>query len=208
MDRLYILDCTPLMQEEWLAKALPHLDADRQGRIKRIRDPRAKAQCAAVGWLLTHLFGNNGTPPRLRYGNRGKPYLQDCDDLFFSVSHSDKWVVCATANVELGADAQVLGPYRDRVAERCFTDAERRCISRTAEDFAALWTAKEAYLKYTGFGLVLPMQSFTVPFPATGWDEANRCHWWNTQIENLHITVCVEQEWKAELQIIDIEKSL
>ncbi len=178
MVRIYAVRCAPLTDEVRLDAVLPRLDAARQARVTRLQDQQKRAQCAAAGLLLTHLFGCDGHPPRFTHGSRGKPYLMGENVPFFSLSHSGDWVFCAVAGSEIGLDAQQRTPYRDKVAKRWFTDTER---DRIADDpdgrFSALWAKKEAYCKFTGFGLVLPPSSFTVPCLADGWDEDNCCCW-------------------------------
>ncbi len=178
MTALYAVDCSPLQQPKKLHTVLPRLDDSRRRRAERQQHPQKRAQCAAAGLLLTYLFGENGQPPALFHGSRGKPYLFGREDLFFNLSHSGDWVVCAVSDREIGVDAQQFTPCNMRVAQRSFTQTELAWLSEAPDQrFTPLWTAKEAYVKLTGFGLVLPLTSFTVPLPAQGWDEQNHCYW-------------------------------
>lgn len=178
MVRIYAVCCAALTDEERLAAVLPHLDATRQARIAHLQNRQKRAQCAAAGLLLTYLFGCDGQPPHFTHGSRGKPYLIGENAPCFSLSHSGDWVFCAVADSEVGLDAQERTPCREKVAARWFTDPERDWLAADPDGrFAALWAKKEAYCKFTGFGLVLPPSSFTVPCPADGWDEDNRCCW-------------------------------
>ena len=205
MDRLYLMDCSPLLNEDCIREVLPQLDNTRRQRIEQLKTPEKRAQCAAAGLLLTRLFGENNAPPSLFHGSRGKPYLYEKTDVFFSLSHVNHWVLCATASAEIGADAQPLTDYRPHVANRCFTEAERAWMEKLPEErFAQLWTAKEAYLKYTGFGLVLPMSSFSVPCPAIGQDDVNHCHWWSDTVQDLAITVCSAEKWMPSIEYISL----
>ena len=95
---IYAVDCTHWLTEDAVADALPYLDDKRRSRIRRLRVPLKRAQCAAAGLLLSHLFGENGNAPALVYGANGKPYLADKPDTFFSITHSDKWVFLAAAD--------------------------------------------------------------------------------------------------------------
>ena len=65
--------------------------------------------------------------------------------------------------------------HLDRLAARSMTPAEHERWQREPEPerldaFLRLWTAKEAYLKATGHGLVRPMRSVTAAPP--GWTVA------------------------------------
>ena len=178
MANIYAVNCAELANEDRLNAVLPRLDSTRQTRITRLQDAQKRAQCATAGLLLTHLFGQDGQPPLITHGSRGKPYLVGENSPYFSLSHSGDRVFCAVADSEIGLDAQKFCPCRDKVAARWFTDPERTWLGEDPDGrFASLWARKEAYCKFTGFGLVLPPSSFTVPCPADGWDEQNRCCW-------------------------------
>lgn len=123
------------------------------------------------------------------YGPHGKPYFKDCvlkeeKPLFFSLSHSGDYVLCALSDEEVGADIQRI-PGADvkkilreeQIAERFFTEQER--IWYQQEDVAAsflseqkrrrfyrIWAAKEAYMKWTGNGLTEGISAFGVDLDA------------------------------------------
>ena len=192
MNKLFYVDCSPLFDDNKLQTILPYLDNLRRQRVARLATPEKKAQCAAAGWLLTQLFGKDGQPPMLTHGSRGKPYLAGQDAMFFSLSHTGKWVICAVSDKEIGADVQEVTAYRQTVAGRCFTADETAWVDSDPQRFTRLWTMKEAYLKYTGFGLVLPMSSFTVPYEKGGWDKQQACYYQTLSIpgEAVIVTVC------------------
>ena len=104
---VYAVDCTHWLSDKAVEDSLPYLDDKRRSRIRRLRVPLKRAQCAAAGLLLTHLFGEKGVAPNLTYGENGKPYLANRPDTFFSITHSDKWVFLAVADCEIGIDAQI-----------------------------------------------------------------------------------------------------
>ena len=211
MVKIYAVCCAVLADEERLGTALPRLDAARQARVTRLQDAPKRAQCAAAGLLLTHLFGRDGQPPRLTHGSRGKPYLLGEGVPYFSLSHSGDYVFCAVADSEVGLDAQKFTPYRDKVAERWFTAPEREWLTADPDGrFAALWAKKEAYCKFTGFGLVLPPSSFTVPCPADGLDADNRCCWkefiFPADIPIAVAACCAEEEPFSDITILNLDE--
>jgi len=209
--RLVAVNCSSLLDATRLEEILPYLDNERRQRVLRLTNPVKKAQFAAAGWLLATLLGEDGNPPTLFHGSRGKPYLQGRDDLYFNLSHTDNWVFCAIAPQEIGLDAQAAEAYNERVAGRCFTHDERGWLNQNPDGrFTRLWTLKEAYLKYTGFGLVLPMSSFTVPLPAKGWDENTRCFWHETTLatstDTIHVAICASTEdTVAPIEILSLK---
>lgn len=83
-------------------------------------------------------------------GKYGKPYLKGEDGLFFSLSHSGEFLICAVARQEIGADVEKVRKVKNsaKIAERCFPGEK----IDTEKDFFEAWVKKEAYLKYKGTG--------------------------------------------------------
>ena len=189
---VYALDCTPWLEESAVAAALPYLDDKRRVRIRRLRVPLKRAQCAAAGLLLTHILGENGVAPPLTYGENGKPYLANNSDSYFSITHSDKWVFLAVADGEIGIDAQAPRKVCPRLAARSTSPEELAWVKENTEpNFARLWTMKEAYLKYTGTGMSVPIREvrITIP-PVDGYDERNHCYWSLRTHEGVPLSIC------------------
>lgn len=79
---------------------------------------------------------------------------------FFSLSHSEDYVMCAISEREVGADIQKMRACDVmKPAERFFSERERERLRRCSDEakqrelFYELWTCKEAYGKLTGKGL-------------------------------------------------------
>ena len=189
---IYAVDCTPWLAEDAVAHALPYLDDKRRSRIRRLRVPLKRAQCIAAGLLLTKVLGINGVAPNLTYGENGKPYLADDPDTYFSITHSDKWVFLAVADGEIGIDAQAPRKVCPRLAARSTTPEELAWVKEDTEPhFTRLWTMKEAYLKYTGAGLTVPIREVTISVPPIdGHDKQNDCYWSLLFYEGIPLSVC------------------
>ncbi len=114
-------------------------------------------QCTLSG-LLAELA--DPLPLSYRYGEAGKPYFENLP-LYFNISHSGEYVLCAVSGQEVGADIQKFRPVNtEKLAGRFFAESEYRALTDCADDgerqrlFFALWTRKEAYGKLSGKGLV------------------------------------------------------
>lgn len=102
----------------------------------------------------------------------GKPYCENAD-IHFSISHSKGRVICAASKAELGADTEKIRFAEPRITRACcvgsdfsyiFGESDREAEKFTPEQLARffiLWTAKEAYCKYTSVG-VTGMSHFTL----------------------------------------------
>lgn len=189
---VYAVDCTPWLSDQAVEDSLPYLDDKRRSRIRRLRVPLKRAQCVVTGLLLTKVLGINGVAPSLVYGANGKPYLADNPDTFFSITHSDKWVFLAVADGEIGIDAQAPRKVCPRLAARSTSPEELAWVKENTEPhFTRLWTMKEAYLKYTGTGLTVPIRSVSLDIPPTdGYDEENHCHWTLLTHDDIPLSVC------------------
>ena len=102
------------------------------------------------------------TPLHLEYtyGLQGKPYLKNYP-FYFSLSHSEDYVLCILSQREVGADIQKILPRTNwRLVQRFFAPQEKECWENCASEeeqrdfFYRMWCRKEAYGKLTGEGIV------------------------------------------------------
>lgn len=118
-------------------------------------------------FVLTRILHRKPEEIRLHANEHGKPYLCTDVPLFFNISHSGDFVVCAFSDTEVGVDIEKVGEERPAVAKRFFHPEEVACLSDTserkrAELFFRYWSAKESVLKYMGTGLAGSLSSFCV----------------------------------------------
>ncbi|MCF8403415.1 MAG: 4'-phosphopantetheinyl transferase superfamily protein [Bacteroidales bacterium] len=98
---------------------------------------------------------------------KGKPFIKNNNSIFFNISHSGDWIVCAISSKDVGIDVEKIKKPVYRIAERYFSKEERAALSRLDEPektvyFFDLWTLKESYLKMLGKGLTKSLGSFTI----------------------------------------------
>lgn len=93
--------------------------------------------------------------PEFSYTDKGKPYLREYPDIFFSISHCRKGIAVAVSDRPVGIDIEETGYDRD-VAAIVLNDEELAAVRHSEEPdvcFTEIWTRKESYLKLTGEGL-------------------------------------------------------
>lgn len=97
---------------------------------------------------------------------RGKPYLAGYPDIHISLSHSGRLAACAVGKKPVGVDVELrkMRQNRERVARKLHA-AEQEWLAARAEEeqekaFYDLWVRKESFLKATGEGLRLALDSF------------------------------------------------
>jgi 4'-phosphopantetheinyl transferase len=107
---------------------------------------------------------------RFDAGSHGKPFITRSlnPGFHFNISHTKGLVACAvTMAGEVGLDVETIdmGFPALRVARNSLAQEEVEVIGKAppqdvAETFTTLWVLKEAYVKATGQGLSVPLDSF------------------------------------------------
>ena len=154
MIRLYIADVSSLDIERALAEVSDHR------RQKALRCPDdEKRRCSLGAELL--LYRAMGKPVEYALGENGKPYIDG--GLHFSLSHSGKYAACAVSDCEVGVDIEHPRENTARLAKRFFTAGENERLAASDapdEEFCRIWVVKESYIKATGMGFKMPLDSF------------------------------------------------
>lgn len=98
--------------------------------------------------------------------SNGKPFLENNKDYHFNITHTHNMIAVAVSNNPVGVDVEKVREIDLGIAKRFFTECELNYIekdrNRIYERFFEIWTKKEAYIKYTGKGLSVPLNSFDV----------------------------------------------
>ena len=101
----------------------------------------------------------------------GKPYAIEIP-AEFNISHSGDLVVCAVDSESVGIDIEKICPIPTKLVYRVCSEQECRYVFGDAppdaqnmltdqlalERFYQIWTAKEAYSKYTGIGIITDLR--------------------------------------------------
>lgn len=124
--------------------------------------------------VLTRFFNWDSEAVQLYTNEHGKPYLKKTDSpLFFNISHSGDFVVCAFSDTEIGVDIERINEARLAVAGRFFHPEENQELLNCPEEkrnelFFRYWSGKESFLKYMGTGLSASLASFFIEWGEMG----------------------------------------
>ena len=141
------------------------LSEDERSRAERFKREYLKRNfVAARGNLREILAPRLGCEPKqvqFSYRDRGKPYIQNFQGIYFNLSHSQDFAIYAVcSDREVGIDLEYINPQCDvdSIAERYFLPSEQKIISNLCDRdkylaFYRAWTLKEAYGKATGEGI-------------------------------------------------------
>lgn len=163
---LYFADASALLDGERYALFFARAGDGRKRKAERLRSPADRALTLAGEELLRRVL-NRKDPPAFAYGAYGKPFLRDLPEIRFNLSHSGGLVFLAVDRErEVGADIEAIGEPRRAVAERFFSEREKRDLfslpaQRQTEAFYSIWVVKESFVKNTGKGFRTPFSSFS-----------------------------------------------
>lgn len=156
-----IITLGALTPADWEAAAAAAGQADAALGRDTSRLPEAARRRHVAGWwlackLLTEATGVPLSQLRLAADVHGKPVCQN-GPVGFSISHAGDRVLCAVHEGAVGADIEVFRAVSPALLRRVCTPAERAYVQPAGAvlplRFLEVWTAKEAYVKYTGRGL-------------------------------------------------------
>ena len=100
--------------------------------------------------ILNKVLNKYSIKSDIIYNEYGKPYLEN-NELYFNLSNSGEYSVCAISDSEIGIDIQKI-ILKNKIIDKICTDEEKKLI-KNEEDFTNLWVKKESYIKYLGIGL-------------------------------------------------------
>ena len=189
---------------------------ERKEKILQYKLEQSRKQSLGAGLLLKWALKKHGAAvEQLSYGVNGKP---EAEGVFFNLSHSGQWAVCAIGDGPVGCDVEEIASVREGIAERFFTENEVQYLAqfegeRRNEEFFRLWTLKESYMKMTGEGMSLGLDRFE--FDMDGQPTVKRdgaicdCHIKEYELPRYKVAVCAESADFAEtLQVVNTKEIL
>lgn len=163
-----IFDITAFDDPAEYEKAYLTICAERRERVDLYRKAEDKKRALAASVLLKESLSLLGVCDfSIGYGSHGKPYLKGRDDIFFSLSHSGNYAVCAVYDGEVGIDVEPVSSVTEKLIRKVATEKEYELLksldeTERSEQFARLWTAKESYVKRDGRGFLIPPTELSV----------------------------------------------
>ena len=150
-----------------LKKAYRLVSKNRQEKIDFYRfDKDKKLSCGAYLLLKKLLSEKNIENPLFKTEEYGKAYISNHENIHFNLSHSEKMVLCAISDMEVGVDVEHIDPEIDlNIAKQFFFNEEYCSIMKSdnpSDEFFKYWVLKESYMKYTGLGMNLKLDSFEI----------------------------------------------
>lgn len=122
------------------------------------------ASRAILNLTLKGLLEKGINDLRVKRDKNNKPYVENTLGLKFNISHTEDLVLLAFSKIEVGIDVEKINyqfEFKD-ILENCFIKDEIINIDNNIISFYRYWTAKEAYLKCDGIGLVRNLKEIEI----------------------------------------------
>lgn len=192
---VYYLDQVDRIEEREIQELLPFLSPERREAVSRYRFPKDRVQSVLAYLLLRYgLIKDHEivSVPVIEKSPQGKPFLRDCPHIHFNLSHCEKAVACGFSHGPIGVDVQHMVPYKESLATYFMTENERKqaILGDSDRVFTRLWTLKECYGKYSGFGICYSMSEISV----TEGHNDEGCFIQSYPLEGFYLSVCSREE--------------
>ena len=150
-----------------LSKAYKLLPKNRRDKVDKFKFDKDKKLSAGAYLLLDKMLKEeNITQPYFKIGKYGKAYISNYENIYFNLSHSGNIVLCTISDMEVGADIEYNDSTIDlNIAKHYFYNSEYENIMNSKnrpDEFFKYWVLKESYMKYTGLGMNLKLDSFEI----------------------------------------------
>lgn len=173
MLRVFYLNITdPVFSVLEAGDFRPWMEVSKFAAVLSFRNDKVRREKWLGEWLLRsvllRVYCFAPEDYALEKAEGGKPFLSGrAGQIYFNLSHSGDYVVCAFSDSEVGVDIERIGSERMGVARRFFHPDEIRSLENAEEVerremFFKYWSVKESFLKYKGTGLRCPLSSFAV----------------------------------------------
>lgn len=168
MVKLYIADCDSLKDDNKFRKYYAMADDRRRHKVDALSEDAARACLGAYALLGLALEKNGLSMGEWTYSAEGKPRFADENMPNFSLSHSERYALCALSDDEVGCDIQYMRPFDSRIAKKVMSCSELSEYGKlngdsATEYFYRIWTVKESYVKFTGEGLASVFSDIDAP---------------------------------------------
>ena len=168
---VYIANTGALKETGLYNSAFDAVSPERREKVLRYRFLKDRVLSLGAELLLRKALRECGIEiPEIRYGfgTDGKPFLKGVEGFNFNISHSEDLVMVALSGNETGCDIEKITEIDLEIAKKFFFRKEYENIAALPASekrnglFFRYWTLKESFMKATGLGMRLPLDSFQI----------------------------------------------
>lgn len=161
--RYAIFDDMRQCTEAEVERMLPLVSAQRREQALLFGHTFGRYACLKSYLMLIDLLGTSSTLPDFQYNEYGKPFIPNA--LHFSISHCRHAIAVAVSEQPIGIDIESVRPFRSALIERTMNEEEQSTILQAndaSSAFTALWTQKEAVVKWQGTGIISDLRTVLI----------------------------------------------
>jgi|SRR5471030_3194355 len=171
MIEIYAVKLNTNLNEVTFNEFITHIDMFKQEYIRKFKNnidaDRSLLGNILVRTVICQKLKIKNYKIKFAINKYGKPILNNNIKLYFNISHSGKWVICAIDTKTIGVDVEKIQNLDITIAKQICTKNELNILYNVKEDkqleiFFKLWTLKESYVKAIGEGLNKSLDSFDV----------------------------------------------
>lgn len=173
--QIYLLELTALRSDGVRSQALDALPVWRRDRALATSHPAARDHRIGAGLLLSYGLRRAGVEKDAAVLTlpAGKPVLAGRTDVWFNLSHSGVYALCAISDGPVGADVQEFRRASLSI-DRRFCPDEREFLSALPEAeresaLLRLWARKESWIKAASGDRTLALDEYSVLRCAPPW---------------------------------------
>lgn len=194
MIKLYIINYHEVIPHK--DKALGLLSGERLYRaLKYVKEEDSLRSITGSLLMRKH---TNGLAD-IKYDFYGKPYK---DNVYFSLSHSNDYVILGVSETEIGVDIELNRNRNAKLQDYVLSQEEKNNL-KTEMDFYLMWTSKESLVKYVGFGIDRDLKKIPA-LPLNGEKNfAGKKAYAQSFIYKNDYAISITTEIKEELEIIE-----
>ena len=196
MLRLYFANICLVEEQQVFDEWFQKVDSQRKDKIVRCKNKEDKQRSLLAGILLKYGLEKN----------------REESKIFYSISHSGEYVICALADRVVGVDIE--NKFRsvcangkierlDKIAKKCLTMGEEifyRSLENEEKVDALLrfWTRKESYSKAIGMGL-------GIDFSIIDTQKKDALYWSDWLKEGYYCSLYVEDGRFGDMKMQEVE---
>ena len=188
-----------------LSAALSSCISRPPGQVPNLPQVRRPNALLVAGELLNYAlrtYHGLNEYPTLVINKFGKPEMTNTPKIEYNLAHGGRFVACATSDRPVGIDVEAAraNDMASILPEFAPDEIEKINSVSDAQELHAcikVWSQKEAYLKYLGIGLNIPLNSFSIYDRSTlvslpGASEKVRIRSWEIAAGSHILSVCSE----------------
>ena len=171
MEKIYIHKFNRSDIEKNESKFKKLLPEWRRDKAEKYKAPGARQESIAAGRLLVMaLAAESGLSEKEvtnlldsdKHSTDERYMISATGRLYYNITHSGNYVAVAGSGQPVGLDLETKEDKDFRVTGRMFTEAEKQYVNNDQDRFRNVWTIKESFLKCTGEGIRVPLNSFSM----------------------------------------------